>query len=679
MDQERLQELPSLKRRIKELEQSEVMQKRADEASRQSEVEHLRLFETMSQGVIYLTGSGEIISANPAAQRILGLPLDRMQGKRYVNPDWKLVRKDGSDLPDEEHPFRVVLRTGKPVEHFILGISNPVRKALSWLSITQTPLFRPGESTPYQVYAIFDDVTSQMHAEEALRESEKHYRSLFDNMLNGFAYCRMLFEENQPKDFIYLNVNDAFESLTGLKDVIGKKVSELIPGIREEDPELFEIYGKVALTGVPERLERYVKALGMWFSISVYSPRKEHFVAIFDVITERKRAEEALRTSQLQLSEATDLAHIVYWEVDPAAQTFILNDPFYALYGTTAEQEGGYRMTREEYAKRFIHPDDLPIFSQAVKQAVTRMSPEPLPDIEHRIIRRDGEVRHILTRAGAVTDDAGRVVKRYGVNQDITERKLAEQKVVESEQSLRDILAASPIGIGRVRDRVIEWVNESMSRISGYTFQELKGQSTRLLHETDETFKAVGESLYTTGQAEHRLVRKDGTTRDVFVQISTTGSYSFTFTVTDVTQLKEAQNALRKSELLYRTLVETSSEVLMLFDANRRRTYVSPNVTKMFGYSVEEFLARDQAEFTHPDSMPVVLSMRSWNLEHPGELITFEAQNRHKDGSWLWVEATARNMLEDPNVNAMVLNLRDITERKRAEEALRQSEGRLRR
>jgi PAS domain S-box-containing protein len=130
-----------------------------------------------------------------------------------------------------------------------------------------------------------------------LRESEEHYRSLFDHMLNGFAYCKMHFDQNRSKDFTYLDVNGAFETLTGLRDVIGKKVSEVIPGIQESDPELLELYGRVAMTGVPERFETYVEALGMWFSIAVYSPREEHFVAVFDVITERKQTEIALRNS----------------------------------------------------------------------------------------------------------------------------------------------------------------------------------------------------------------------------------------------------------------------------------------------------------------------------------------------------------------------------------------------
>lgn len=145
-------------------------------------------------------------------------------------------------------------------------------------------------------------------AEEALRLSEERYRSLFENLLEGFAYCRMLYEGGQPQDFIYLDINDAFEKLTGLKNVVGRKVTEVIPGIREADPGLFEIYGRVALTGKPERFEMYVEALSTWFHISVYSPEKEYFVAVFDVITERKRAEEELVRLYQQLKEEAEIS-----------------------------------------------------------------------------------------------------------------------------------------------------------------------------------------------------------------------------------------------------------------------------------------------------------------------------------------------------------------------------------
>lgn len=169
-----------------------------------------------------------------------------------------------------------------------------------WASLSISPILEESGSITHFV-ALQEDITSRMRMGEQLRESEEQYRSLFKNMLNGFALCRMVYgEQGQSEDFFYLAVNHSFETLTGLRDVVGKRVSEVIPGIRESNPELLDLYGRVARTGEPESFETYVKPLEMWFAISVYSPRPDHFVAVFDVITERKRAEAAIKT---QLNE----------------------------------------------------------------------------------------------------------------------------------------------------------------------------------------------------------------------------------------------------------------------------------------------------------------------------------------------------------------------------------------
>jgi signal transduction histidine kinase/HAMP domain-containing protein len=138
---------------------------------------------------------------------------------------------------------------------------------------------------------LIKEVAERKQAEESLKESEYRYRSLFDNMSNGLAYCQMLYQDGIPVDFKYLSVNRAFEKQTRLKDVTGKLVSEVIPGIRDSDPEVFKLYGRVSSTGLPDQIEMYVTALKMWFSISVYSPQQGYFVAIFDDITERKLLE----------------------------------------------------------------------------------------------------------------------------------------------------------------------------------------------------------------------------------------------------------------------------------------------------------------------------------------------------------------------------------------------------
>lgn len=138
-------------------------------------------------------------------------------------------------------------------------------------------------------------------AKRNIEESEKRYRSLFQNMIDGFAYCKMIFDRNnKPIDFVYLEINNAFEKLTGLKrkNVLGKRVTKFIPGIKSAHPELFKIYGNVALNGKPTRFEIYFEPLKIWLNIGVYCPQKEYFVAVFENISERKKAEKKLHESE---------------------------------------------------------------------------------------------------------------------------------------------------------------------------------------------------------------------------------------------------------------------------------------------------------------------------------------------------------------------------------------------
>jgi PAS domain S-box-containing protein len=155
------------------------------------EAKHHLLFETISQGIIYYDTAGKILAANPAAQQILNLKPDRFLGKSHSDPEWKVVREDGSPLPDEEHPLSKAIRTGQRVEQLTIGVSSPGNVDQLWLSVATVPLREPGQAAPIQYYSTFEDITQRKRAEEelndALREKQELLGELQHRIKNSFS------------------------------------------------------------------------------------------------------------------------------------------------------------------------------------------------------------------------------------------------------------------------------------------------------------------------------------------------------------------------------------------------------------------------------------------------------------------------------------------------------------
>jgi PAS domain S-box-containing protein len=294
--------------------------------------------------------------------------------------------------------------------------------AYRWLADSVTVL-AGGDGAPLYRLGSVRDISQRKLAEAQLRDSEERFRGLFEHMLDGFAYCQMLYENGRPVDFLYLAVNDAFERLTGLKDVVGKRVSQVIPGVQQDNPELFEIYGRVAAGGAPVRFETHLAALDLWLSVSVYSPGTGYFVAVFDNITQRKRAEERLEL-------ATRSARLGIWDWDIQKNELAWDEGMYRLYGLQPGQFGG----AYEAWLHGVHPEDREA-SDRLSEQVRRG--DGVYDTEFRVVWPDGSVHWLKADGQVYRDAAGSAVRMIGINADLTARKHMEQELRHALDELR--------------------------------------------------------------------------------------------------------------------------------------------------------------------------------------------------------------------------------------------------
>jgi len=269
--------------------------------------------------------------------------------------------------------------------------------------------------------------------EQALRESESKYRFLFENMIDGFAYHKVLFGDNgKPVDYIYLEVNDAFEKMTGLKkeNVVGRRLTEVIPGIEHDKAGWIEIYGRVTLTGEPVRFENYSETLKRWFAVTAYSPGSPYFATVFEDITARKQAEAEASAHQMRLAEALEAADMVTWEWDIPTRSIRYSDNIGAIVrGVAVEPYCSLDKLMPQ-----IHPEDRKGLAQALDQTSKKGTPF---QCEYRVHMLDGTYRWILGKGKRVVMEDGKPVRVLGLSMDITERKRTEGALRESEQRFR--------------------------------------------------------------------------------------------------------------------------------------------------------------------------------------------------------------------------------------------------
>ncbi|MDR3573454.1 MAG: PAS domain S-box protein [Anaerolineaceae bacterium] len=544
-----------------------------------------------------------------------------------------------------------------------------------------TPMWTPGEEYLGRVW-YFRDITERTRAEQALRESEASYRSLFENMLNGFAYCQIILEGEHAVDFVYLKVNRAFETLTGLIGVEGKPASVAIPGIRQSDPELIETYGRVALTGKPEIFETYVQALQMWFAISVYCPQKGCFVAVFDVITKRKLAEQKLREDEARLHLALDAAKGGVWEWNLETNENIWSEELWKVYGLEPH------CCKESYEVwlETVHPDDRQKAEEAVQKAAREGSEIYA---EWRVREGDGTERWLMSRGQPILSSTGRAERYIGTVLDITDRKQAEQSLRDSEEKFRKAFLTSPdsININRLADGMYVSINAGFSQIMGYSAEEVTGKTSLELNiwANPQDRKALVEGLTKNGEVlnfEAPYRAKNGEIHQGLMSASVfeLDNIPHIISITrDITGRKRAEELLRLSEERYRTVADYTHDWEYWLGPDRKMLYVSPSCERITGYRYDEFTADANLldKIVHPEDRIVYQEHKSTADRNEDDQNVHEVDFRivRRDGQVRWIGHTCRliRRADGTSLGRRATN-RDITESKLAAEAMRQSQ-----
>jgi PAS domain S-box-containing protein len=230
------------------------------------------------------------------------------------------------------------------------------------------------------------------------------------------------------------------------------------------------------------------------------------------------------------------------------------------------------------------------------------------------------------------------------------------------------------------------FANRRAEEISGYPAAELRGMSYRDLVLAEELERSASELEDTIagsnpGPREHRIRRKDGSVADLEVNalpLRKAGRrVGFQLTAADITERKRAEEALKKSEVWFRSLIELGASVYAVVDAEGNVLYESPSLERVYGWRPEELVGRSVFEHVHPDDLEYAKASFAELIANPGASKRVELRFRHKDASWLTIEVAGVNLIDNPAVGGVVLTSHDVSERKWAEEALRQAKGRF--
>jgi two-component system NtrC family sensor kinase len=638
--------------------------KLAEERLKESEQRYRLLFENSPDCIAQIDREGRYLAANPAVSKSLGVPLEELNGKLVS----KVVPREVA-----QHRVRMLKkaldewqtqtfedeRAGRYFHHIIIPTKISDQKE--------------------GVQVITRDITERKKMEEALRQSEEKYRVLFDNAVIGMVVL-------DAETMKVVMVNQAALNIFGFSSVDEAIVLNPLEFIVPEDR-------KRALENTTKDLFeqdlrrtyefRAVTKDGREIWISTTSARIIHegrlagLVAFAD-ITERKGMEEALKQSEERYRTILDEMGDSYFEVDLGGHLTFVNSATCRALGYSKEELIG-----TSYKKTTLEDDIESVFR--IFNEVYRTG-KPSKSCVWTIVCKDGTHRLIEHSALPLRNDRGEIIGFRGVGRDITERKQAEEKLRQSKEKYRALFESSVIGAVVMDAETMKVVmcNQAAARMMGFSsVEEAIGINPIDFIHPEYKDKAIGITVKEMFEQdlrrthEYQVVNKDGREGWVSVtgaRIMHEGRLAGLVTITDITERKQAVEALRQSEEKYRTILEEMEDAYFEVDLGGHLTFVNNSVCRDLGYSREELIGMSYKDFTVEEDIESVFQVFNEVYRTGVPNKGFPWKTIRKDGVQGFAETSVSPLR---NEKGEIIGFRgvgrDVTERKQTEEKLQQS------
>lgn len=615
---------------------------------------------SVTDGIITFDEHGIITQVNSAAESICGFTEESVLGVH--------VNKVSHCLPGIVSMVTDVLKSRQTISLNLEFPANQNPTGHLYTVVTASPIHEDGGGVQGVVLTIHDN-TLETIATQKIAESEERYRSLFNNMSQGFSLHTIITnEQGIPIDYTFVEVNRAFEEMTGVQkaDLTGRTVFEVFP---KTEKLWIEVFGNVALSGNPTHFDEYFQQLDKHFSITAFSPKIGQFAVISIDITERKKAEKELREQKEFIQTALDNLPIgiTLKNISDGVSTYA-NKCHQEIYGWSINEIGTFNTFFEK-----VFPDE-----EYRKQISARIMSDMESGIPERmkwegvtITRKSGAKR--VVDAMNIPFEAQNTM--ISIAMDVTERTQALDALVESEQIFSSLFYNSHTIMLIVNPKTLAIVdaNSSAEQFYGYSREELTHMkisdiSTLPEDMIREKIKEASNQTHTLFLFKHRTkegIRDVEATTSIIRQQKRELVHMIIHDITDKKKSEEQVLMLSKS-------IELSPASVIITNARGKVEYVNPKFSEISGYSSEEVLGMN-LEFLNADEEANAIYHELWSTVLAGNNWSGEMKARKKNGEIYWHATTISPTKDDDgNVRSTIAVSVDITEKKRGEEELQE-------